>query len=71
MNVAEFIEYLKTQDQEAVVQVVVAENYGPVHDEVFDPKEHVELQNWIGNRYVKPTDPWYNKKIITFGKRDG
>lgn len=67
MNVAEFIEFLKTQDQTAIVQVIVAEPYDSAWDEAFDPIKHVEFEDWTTNASVKPEMPFYQKKYLTLG----
>ena len=74
MTVANLIEYLKTQDQDATVQVVVHENErsyemqgGSVSEQEFDPSVHVEYTDFRTFTTVKPTEPYYNKRYLLLG----
>lgn len=76
MNVKQMIEWLQTQPQDAIVEVVCTDTGNGYHQDTsvstrkFDPTEHVELYDWTGNKYVEPGDPHYNKKVLTLGKND-
>lgn len=67
MNVAEFIEFLKTQDQAAIVQIVEAEAYDSAYETEFEPATHVTFEDWTLNSSVKPEMSFYNKKYLTLG----
>jgi hypothetical protein len=74
MVVSEFIEWLKTQDQDAIVQVVVGDDMVdyqciPVVEE-FSIDEHLYLWEYTdlrGNRFVKTSDSCYNKSYLLLG----
>lgn len=75
MKVSEFIEFLKTQDQEAIVQVIethtsrsCGEPSTDVNTENFNIDEHVTIQDFTQNSQVKPSSVWYMKKYIVLGK---
>lgn len=77
MNVSQFIEFLKTQDPEAIVRVITTsrgwscgEPYTEVSEETFNSDEHITIEDWTQNSKVKPTQEWYMKKYIMLGKRD-
>lgn len=72
MKVSEFIEYLKTLDQDAKVNVLVTSTlYGweggvSVSEEAFDPSKHVDELDARGDAYSK--QPLiYGKHEYTFG----
>ena len=74
MKVSEFIEYLKTLDQEATVKVLTSSPlYGweggqIVSEEVFDSSKHVDELDARGESYVKyPT--LYGRHEYTFGDK--
>lgn len=74
MNVAEFIEWLKTQDQEAEVRVLRAIEAGgyysskEVSDFPFDPEaDDFEVMDWTDNQFVKPEHPHFGKKELILG----
>ena len=53
MNVAELIEWLKTQDQGAIVEIVAHRDSGGYYNQgglartqCFDPNQHVEYDNF-------------------------
>lgn len=78
MKVAEFIEWLKTQDQEAEVEILTScekswghETYNSVSRQVFDPSKHVDYSDFRGNRFVKPTEAHYNKRLLFLGDDEG
>ncbi len=73
MKVAEFIEWLKTQDQEAIVECVVHESNGSYYEqggtcttEEFT-EELSEYTDFRGNEYVKSSQPYYNKRYLLVG----
>jgi hypothetical protein len=84
MVVSEFIEWLKTQDQDAIVEVLVHssgtgyyDQGGNVTTEEFDPSEgyygcskYHEYTDFRGNKFVKEDHPCYNKRFIQFGTKD-
>lgn len=77
MKVSEFIEFLKTQDQESIVRVITTsagwscgEPYTSVCEEEFNSVDHVTIEDWTTNSLVEPTRSWYMKKYITLGKRE-
>lgn len=74
MTVAELIEWLKTQDQGATVEIVVHLDDGDYYSqggtastEDFDPSEHVEYTDFRGNRFVTPDQPWHNQRTLLLG----
>ncbi len=77
MNVKEMIAWLETQPQDAIVEVVCTESYSGswtvernATTEKFDVIKHAELYDWTNNKFVKPNDPHYNKKVLTLGYSD-
>jgi len=70
MTVAEFIEWLKTQDQGAIVCVVVqSDRDDGAHESDFDPVDggHWAYQDWRLNSAVEPHRLWYQKRYLTLG----
>ena len=78
MTVSQLIEWLKTQDQGAIVQVVTIgeaptwESYGPARLVELDVTnaDHVEYSDFRGNRFVKQDSPHFNQRYLTFGSTD-
>lgn len=84
MKVSEFIEWLKTQDQDAIVECLVHtggtgyyDQGGNVVVEDFTSEvlyetvgKHFEYTNFAGNPYVRPDKAWYGKKYLLIGSRD-
>lgn len=84
MIVKDFIKWLETQDQEAIVEVLVHssgtgyyDQGGNVTTEEFDPSKayygsskHHEYTDYRGNQFVKEDAPWYNKRILQIGTKD-
>jgi hypothetical protein len=74
MKIPDFIKWLETQDQEAHIEVVVADTdkrgITTTTVEFFDPEKHVTEVDWRGSMYVNPYQDWYNKKVITIGVED-
>ena len=68
MLVSEMIDWLKTQDQDAVVQVVVKgviKEFNPHVGEYYP--EHWEYTDFRANRFVKETDEEYNMRYLLLG----
>lgn len=84
MIVSEFIEWLKTQDQGAVVEVLIHSSGSGYYDqggnvsvEEFDPLKlsyscpvHYEYTDYRGNRFVTPEEPWHNTRTLLLGTKD-
>lgn len=74
MNVAEMIEWLKTQDQGATVEILrgrrgtgyEGDSYTHAY---FDPKEHAEYTDMRGNPFAKGT-PYENERTLFLGYYD-
>ena len=82
MVVAELIEWLKTQDQDAIVQVVQhtsSKGYEGDRVEVVDftiePSKPYcylfEYTDMRGNPFVKATAPHYNQRYLLLGEHNG
>lgn len=80
VTVAEFIEWLKTQDQGAIVQCIdhdtdaggLSSYYcqgGTAQTEDFN-SELFEYTDFRGNEHVKPDAPWYNKRYLLIGRSE-
>jgi hypothetical protein len=76
MKVSEFIEWLKTQDQEAIVSCLVHhgngsyyEQGGTCEEQEFIP-EHSDYTDFRGNQFVKPGDHRFNKRYLIIGGRE-
>jgi hypothetical protein len=83
MNVAEFREWLLTQDQEAIVEVLVHssgtgyyDQGGNVSVEEFTPEEkygcgkYFEYIDFRGNQFVKTEASYYNRRVLQLGTTD-
>ena len=84
MIVAEFIEWLQTQDQEAVVEVLYHtsgtgyyDQGGNVTTQDFDPTDLMwgcsksfDYVDFRNNQFVKEDHPYYNKRILQLGTKD-
>lgn len=85
MNVAQMIEWLKTQDQEAIVGVVYHTSGSSYYDQggnatsvEFDPNAGVyseggdqwDYKDFRGNQFVKEDAPYYNKRYLRLGGLD-
>lgn len=74
MTVAEFIEWLKTQDQDAVVECVVHESGGSYYEQggtcrtVNFTTELSDYTNFKDNKFVKETDSYFNKSYLLIGE---
>lgn len=76
MTVREMIEWLKTQDQDAEVQVIRhfwCGDRGEAEETIFDPKDKSlwQYEDWRENQFVKPDAPFYKKRYLTLGEHDG
>lgn len=79
MLVKEFIKWLETQDQEAIVEVIVHssgsgyyDQGGTVTTEEFtdSPYAHYEYTDFRGNQCVKDDAHYYNKRYLQIGSKD-
>ena len=78
MTVSQLIEWLKTQDQGATVQVVTIDEaqpwtaYGPAVLVELDVTnaDHMEYTDFRGNQFVKPDAHHFNQRYLTFGSTD-
>jgi hypothetical protein len=67
MNVAEFREWLATQDQEAIPRVLSVDKRYCVTWKEFNPEDcstYIDLRN---NRFVKESDPGKNVRFLELG----
>lgn len=83
MTVREFIEWLKTQDQDATVQVVQHKSSGgtnsyymqggeaQVVDFNQDNPDLFEYTDFRSNQFVKPDAPYYNQRYLLIGEHNG
>ena len=75
VNVKEFIKFLKTQDQDAIVQVAIKVERGNFEETKlvdFDPAkkwDHWDFVDFTKNSFVNnnPDHPAFNKKILEIG----
>ena len=75
MLVSEFIEWLKSQDQCATVEVIVQgdpetyQSYGRCETELLDVEndDHIEYTDFRGNQFVKEDSPHFNKRYLKLG----
>ena len=73
MTVAEFIEWLKTQDQGATVECLEGREgrnwQGDSYTETpFDPAKHTDYIDLRGNEFAKGK-PYENKRTLLIGRR--
>ena len=70
MNVRELIEWLKTQDQEAIVEVLEGDTRNsppyPCNHVEFDKDSHVEYTDFRNNKFAKGKD-YENTRILFLG----
>jgi len=79
MTVRQMIEWMSTfEDQDAIVEVVCHsdcggyyEQGGTVSAEEFNPEQHVEYTDLRGNKFVKESDSYYNRRSVVFGVVNG
>lgn len=81
MTVADLIEWLKTQDQGATVQVVKHSSHGASYYEQggtatvveFDPTDvtHHDYTDFRENQYVKPDAAYFNQRYLLLGEHNG
>jgi hypothetical protein len=76
MTVSEFIDWLKGQDQEAIVECVCHGRIGSYYEqggtatiEEFTPGLS-DYTDFRGNQFVRPGDPSYNKRILLIGESE-
>ena len=73
MTVSEFIEWLKTQDQDAIVTCLVHNTAGSYYEQGGTcsqdefTEEHSEYIDFRGNQFVKIEAPYYNKRYLLIG----
>lgn len=73
MKVSELIEWLKTQDQEATVEVLCREpgrhGYGGdgFSKAEFNPETHAEYTDFRGNKWVKDGDAHKDRRFLFLG----
>jgi hypothetical protein len=79
-TVAELIEWLRTQDQGAIVQVVQHTSDGGYHSQggtaqvvEFDPGEHdlFSYSDFRTNPWVGPDDSCFEKRYLLLGVHEG
>ena len=85
MNVAEMIEWLKTQDQGAIVQVIYHTSGTSYYDQGgnvsvddftlegadgYGSGRYYENTDFRGNPYVKPDAEHHNKRYLLLGSTD-
>ena len=73
MLVKDFIDWLKTQDQEAELEILVriegcGYNGDSFRRQSFDFNEHQEYIDFRGNRFVKSSDEFFNKRFLFIGR---
>ena len=76
MKVKELAEWLLAfHDQDAEVQVVdhfsgtgYYDQGGNAYQEFFNTDLHTEYTNFVGNKFVKDTEPHYNKSYLLLGR---
>jgi len=73
MNVAELIEWLKTQDQEAEVFVLYGERGGSWDGDSYTFRKFTpelsEYSDMRGNQFVKPDAPHFNSRSLYLGEK--
>lgn len=73
MTVTEFIEWLKTQDQEAIVLCLAHESSNSYYEQggICSEKEFIpDYSNYTdfrGNKNVKPDATYFNKRYLLIG----
>jgi len=78
MRVRDFIKWLETQDQDAIVEVVIHDSFGGYYNqggtvsfEEFDPeKDHSEYVDFRGNPFVNEDSERYGKRLLLIGYSD-
>jgi hypothetical protein len=75
MTVAEFIEWLKTQDQGAIVQTIRHkegtgwdDQGGSVEVVDFNPETTSDYTDYCDNGYIRVDAPYYNKRFLLIGE---
>jgi sarcosine oxidase delta subunit len=74
MTVKDFIEWLQTQDQGAIVEIVehrsgcgYYEQGGTVTRETFETDKHIDYTDFRGNQFVKPDAPHFGTRKLLIG----
>ena len=74
MKVSEFIEWLKTQDQDADIEIF-GHRYNSAYRceevyrvEFYDPRTQSEYSDLRGNPFVSWDSPYYNKRTLFLGE---
>jgi hypothetical protein len=68
MTVAELREWLATQDQEAIVQVLTTDGECSSWEE-FDPVNYSTYFDFRNNRFVEESDPKKNVRFLELGRQ--
>ncbi len=78
MIVSELIEWLKGQDQGAIVEVVEHKSGHTHYDQGgnastvdFDPTQHIDYTDWRTNQFVKSDAPHYQTRTLLLGVMNG
>jgi len=74
MTVAQFIEWLKTQDQGATVQVAIGKHgrdwqgdYVCIEDFDINNSDHANYIDFRGNQFTKEHEKHYNRRFLEIG----
>jgi len=74
MTVKDFIKWLQTQDQGAIVEVVqhrsgsgYYEQGGTVSVQSFEPNKYSDYTDFRGNKFVKPEHPHFELRTLLIG----
>lgn len=83
MLVKDFIKWLETQDQDAIVEVLVHSSGTGYYDqggnvsvveftseEEYNCGKHFDYTDFRGNQFVKEDHPCYNKRFLQIGTKD-
>ena len=78
VTVEQLIEFLKTQDQKAIVQIIehssgtgYYDQGGSASEEDIDLEKHISYTDFKGNSFVKPEDSFFNKAYLLLGTYRG
>ena len=74
MTVSELIAWLKTQDQEAIVEVLTSRDGQAYQGDIietaeFDPSVHADYTDFRGNGWTKADSPHFNKRFLFLGEK--
>jgi hypothetical protein len=67
ITVADFIAYLQTLPQEAIVQCISVQDY-PIWENI-DIQSQCNVIDFRGNQFAKPENPNFNKVILEIGEK--